>query len=81
MKQNNKLKKTQIEGIYKDEETGALLNKNNDKLESYKRQKNMARDVIKTKETVNELCAEIKQIRQMVEQMKLKTEALVEDRT
>jgi hypothetical protein len=80
MTKTTNLKRTQVEGIFKDIETGALINQNNDRLESYRRQKNILRDMSKTKTDVENLCLEVKELRVLVEKLRQKTDALSEDK-
>lgn len=51
--------KTEIDGIYRDVNTGALLNKNNDGLSAYKKAKQKNQELENMKETVNNLTNEI----------------------
>jgi hypothetical protein len=64
------LKRTTVEGIYKDPSTGALINKNVEKLESYRRQKALFRDVSKNKSDIFELCQEVRNLRNMIQELR-----------
>lgn len=47
--------KTQVSGVHKDQETGALVNTDGGKLQAYKRQKHMFRMLQELERKVNEL--------------------------
>jgi hypothetical protein len=65
-KPNNHLKRTPIEGVEKDASTGALINTNTGKLESYKKQKQLYRDIQLLKETTKTLSEELELVKNML---------------
>jgi FtsZ-binding cell division protein ZapB len=64
------LKKTEKEGVYKDTKSGALINKNKDRLSAYKMQKQKMREANETAATVKMLQTEIDTLKQDNEQLK-----------
>lgn len=77
------LKKTDTPGIFKNTKTGALVNKNTDKLSAYKAQKNLLREAKETAERnksleqkVNVQEAAILQLQQDIKSLKSAVNAL-----
>lgn len=77
------LKKTDTPGIFKNTKTGALVNKNTDKLSAYKAQKNLLREARETAERnksleqkVNVQEAAIAQLQQDIKSLKSAVNAL-----
>lgn len=64
------LKKTEKEGVYKDTKSGALINKNKDRLSAYKMQKQKMREAKETADTVKILQAEIDILKEDNEQLR-----------
>lgn len=55
--------KTEIEGIYRDVNNGALLNKDNNALNAYKKMKQKNNEIEQMKSKVNSLDEEIKDVK------------------
>lgn len=60
------LVKTNIYGYYKDEESGVIINKNEDEYKHYLAQKALHREHLKTLREVNELKREMEEIKQLL---------------
>ena len=58
--------KTEIEGIYRDVNNGALLNKDNDALSAYKKMKQKNNELEQMKTKVNSLDEEIKEVKTLL---------------
>lgn len=58
--------KTEIEGIYRDVNNGALLNKDNDALSAYKKMKQKNNELEQMKSKVNGLDEEIKEVKTLL---------------
>jgi hypothetical protein len=52
---SNKYIKTDVEGLVKDEYSGAILNVDNEKLKAYKKQKQAAQRLDKVENDINEI--------------------------
>jgi hypothetical protein len=63
------LKKTAISGVYKDEDTGALINKDNERLGSYKKEKQLRRDFEKLKMVTTKLIGEVDRLDQKINRL------------
>lgn len=61
--------KTEVEGIYRDVSTGALLNKDNDALSAYKKMKQKNNELEQMKSKVNSLDEEIKDVKNLLNQI------------
>lgn len=61
--------KTEIEGIYRDVNNGALLNKDNDALIAYKKMKQKNNELEQMKSKVNILDEEIKDVKNLLKQI------------
>lgn len=61
--------KTEIEGIYRDVNNGALLNKDNDALSAYKKMKQKNNELEQMKSKVNVLDEEIKDVKNLLKQI------------
>lgn len=61
--------KTEIEGIYRDVNNGALLNKDNDALVAYKKMKQKNSELEQMKTKVNTLDEEIKDVKNLLKQI------------
>lgn len=66
--------KTEIEGIYRDVSTGALLNKDSSSLEAYKKIKRKHLEMEEIKQKVNTLTSEISEIKSLLLKVLEKTE-------
>lgn len=64
------LKKTDKEGVFKDTKSGALINKNKERLTAYKMQKQKMRDLKEAADGVQFLKAEIETLKQDNEKLK-----------
>lgn len=58
--------KTEVEGIYRDVNNGALLNKDNDALSAYKKMKQKNNELEQMKTKVNSLDEEIKEVKTLL---------------
>ena len=61
--------KTDVEGLVKDEISGAVLNVDNEKLLAYKKQKQAAFKVSQTAERLDKVENDIGEIKQMLQQL------------
>jgi hypothetical protein len=61
--------KTEIEGIYRDVNNGALLNKDNSALGAYKKMKQKNNELEQMKSKVNSLDEEIKDVKNLLNQI------------
>lgn len=61
--------KTEVEGIYRDVNNGALLNKDNDALSAYKKMKQKNNELEQMKSKVNSLDQEIKDVKNLLTQI------------
>lgn len=61
--------KTEVEGIYRDTKNGALLNKDNDALSSYKKLKQKNRELEEMKDKVNKIETEMSDIKNILLQL------------
>jgi hypothetical protein len=61
--------KTDVEGLVKDEISGAVLNVDNEKLSAYKKQKQAALKVTQTAERLDKVENDIGEIKQMLQQL------------
>lgn len=63
----NKYIKTDVEGLVKDQYSGAILNVDNEKLSAYKKQKNAALKASQTSKRIDKIENDINQIKQMLQ--------------
>lgn len=61
--------KTEVEGIYRDTNNGALLNKDNSSLEAYKKLKQKNTEIEQMKSKVSNLDQEIKDVKNLLNQI------------
>lgn len=61
--------KTEVEGIYRDVNNGALLNKDNDALSAYKKMKQKNNEIEQMKNKVSNLDEEIKDVKNLLKQI------------
>ena len=66
---NNKYIKTDVEGLVKDPESGAILNVDNSKLMAYKKQKQNAQRAIINDERLNRVENDVAEIKNMLQQL------------
>jgi len=66
---NNKYIKTDVEGLVKDPESGAILNVDNAKLMAYKKQKQNAQRAIINDERLNRVENDVAEIKNMLQQL------------
>jgi hypothetical protein len=66
---SNKYIKTDVEGLVKDQYSGAILNVDNEKLNAYKKQKYAALKASKTNERLNKVEDDINEIKHMLQQL------------
>lgn len=59
--------KTDVDGLVKDTETGAILNVDNAKLAAYKKQKAFAADRVKDNERLNRVEKDLGEIKDMLQ--------------
>lgn len=65
----NKYIKTDVEGLVKDQYSGAILNVDNEKLNAYKKQKHAALKASQTSERLNKVEDDINEIKHMLQQL------------
>ena len=70
------LEKTDKDGIYKDVKTGAIVNKDINKLNAYKRQKSIMQNLKKASESVDMLKEELAETRNEVSEMRMMIEEI-----
>ena len=63
----NKYIKTDVEGLVKDQRSGAVLNVDNEKLSAYKKQKNAALKASQTGERLDKVENDISEIKHMLQ--------------
>jgi hypothetical protein len=66
---NNKYYKTDVEGLVKDPQSGAVLNVDNAKLEAYKKQKATLRMNAENSERINKVERDLNEIKEMLSQL------------
>ena len=66
---SNKYIKTDVEGLVKDQYSGAILNVDNEKLNAYKKQKYAALKASQTNERLNKVEDDINEIKHMLQQL------------
>ena len=65
----NKYVKTDVEGLVKDQYSGAILNVDNEKLIAYKKQKQAAMKASQTADRLDKVENDIGEIKQMLQQL------------
>jgi hypothetical protein len=70
------LEKTDKDGIYKDVKTGAIVNKDINKLNAYKRQKLIMQNLKKSSESVDLLKKELAETKNEVSEMRMMIEEI-----
>lgn len=68
------LKRTEKEGVYKDTKSGALINKNKDRLTAYKIQKQKMREINELKTEVAFMKSQMETLMSEIEALKKKVE-------
>lgn len=66
---NNKYYKTDVEGLVKDPQSGAVLNVDNAKLEAYKKQKATFKMNIENSERISKVERDLNEIKEMLGQL------------
>jgi hypothetical protein len=61
--------KTEVEGLVKDTESGAILNVDNARLAAYKKQKSFMADRTRDTERINKIENDINEIKQMLQSL------------
>ncbi len=66
---NNKYYKTDVEGLMKDPESGAVLNVDNNKLEAYKKQKSTFKMNMENNARITKVEKDLTEIKEMLSQL------------
>ena len=61
--------KTDVDGLVKDKKSGAILNVDNTKLSSYKKQKEIAQKAVDSHKRIEKLENDMSDIKQMLQQL------------